>query len=168
MLRVVKKTGSKFAIRSGGHNFNPGFSGMDSYGIVLDLQDLNSLHLDAERTLQVGAGNTWGTVYKFLNESGLSAVGGRQNNVGVSGYLLGGKCSMSINFGRTDEVLSLKSNDAGGMPPFPSLYGLGADNVKNYEVGCQMPPSSHMTLRRTNYQLSGGFGRRYNCERQRS
>ncbi|KAJ3554311.1 hypothetical protein NPX13_g10647 [Xylaria arbuscula] len=111
VLRVVKKTGSKFAVRSGGHNMNPGFSSMGGYGIVLDLQDLNSLHLDGEKTLQVGAGNTWGAVNRFLHESGLSAVGGRQNNVGVSGYLLGG-----------------------GMSAFPGLYGLASDNVRNYEV----------------------------------
>ncbi|GAW14087.1 hypothetical protein ANO14919_034790 [Xylariales sp. No.14919] len=111
VLKVVKKTGATFAVRGGGHNFNPGFSSVKGYGIVLDLRDLNTLHLDGERILQVGAGNTWGAVFSFLDESGLSAIGSRQNDLGVSGFLLGG-----------------------GMPAFPSLHGLGADNVKNYEV----------------------------------
>ncbi|KAI0107055.1 hypothetical protein GGR51DRAFT_517226 [Nemania sp. FL0031] len=111
VLQVVKKTGTKFAIRSGGHNFNPGFSSVEGYGIVIDLQDLNSLEFLDDGTLRAGAGNTWGAVFSFLDERGLSAIGGRQNNVGISGYLLGG-----------------------GMPAFPNLHGLAADNVKNYEV----------------------------------
>ncbi|KAI0506263.1 hypothetical protein F5B22DRAFT_639287 [Xylaria bambusicola] len=111
VLRVVKKTGARFAVRGGGQNFNPGFSSVGGYGIVLDLQDLNSLYLENDKTLQVGAGNTWGHVFRFLDQSGLSAAGGRQNNVGVSGFLLGG-----------------------GMPAFPNLHGLGADNVRNFEV----------------------------------
>lgn len=40
-------------------------------------------------------------LYTFLEEKGLSAIGGRQSDVGISGYLLGG-----------------------GMPAFPNLHGL--------------------------------------------
>ncbi|KAI0805856.1 FAD-binding domain-containing protein [Xylaria sp. FL0064] len=59
-LKIVEQTGSKFAMRCGGHNPNPLFSSIDD---------------------------------------------------SVSGYLLGG-----------------------GVPAFPALYGLGADQVKNFEV----------------------------------
>ncbi|KAI1499123.1 6-hydroxy-D-nicotine oxidase [Biscogniauxia marginata] len=110
VLDVVKKTGCKFAIRSGGHNANPNFSS-DESGVVIDLCDLKSLSLDDDRILHAGAGNRWGEVYTYLEEKNLSVVGGRQRDVGISGYLLGG-----------------------GMSAFPNLYGLAVDSVKNFEV----------------------------------
>ncbi|KAI0179809.1 6-hydroxy-D-nicotine oxidase [Hypoxylon sp. FL1284] len=111
VLKIVRETGAKFAVRSGGHNFNPGFSSIDEHGVLIDLHGLKTLDVSEDGVARVGAGNTWGEVNTFLDERGLSPIGGRQNDVGVSGYILGG-----------------------GMPAFPSLYGLAADNVKNYEV----------------------------------
>ncbi|KAI4863380.1 hypothetical protein F4820DRAFT_427213 [Hypoxylon rubiginosum] len=61
-LKAAKETGSKFAIRGGGHNPNLGFSSSDDSRIVIDLQDLKTLHLDSDGVLQVGAGNKWGDV----------------------------------------------------------------------------------------------------------
>lgn len=110
-IKAVKQTGSKFAIRGGGHNPNPGFSSSDDSGIVINLQGLKTLHLDADGVLQVGAGNKWGDVYSYLEERELTVIGGRHKDVGVSGYLLGG-----------------------GMPAFPGLHGLGADQIKNVEI----------------------------------
>ncbi|KAI0598802.1 6-hydroxy-D-nicotine oxidase [Biscogniauxia sp. FL1348] len=110
-LKAVKETGSKFAIRCGGHNPNPGFSSSDDSGIVIDLHELNTLHLGQDGILQVGAGNKWGAVYNFIEEHELTIIGGRHKDVGVAGYLLGG-----------------------GMPAFPGLYGLGADQIKNVEI----------------------------------
>ncbi|OTB01055.1 hypothetical protein M426DRAFT_14909 [Hypoxylon sp. CI-4A] len=119
-LKIVRETGTKLAIRGGGRGFNPGFAGTDHHGIVIDLRDLRTLDLDDDGILRVGAGNTWEDVYAFLDKRGLSAIGGRQRDVGVSGFLLGG-----------------------GMPPFPNLHGLGADNVNNYET---YPISTQSTL----------------------
>ncbi|KAI0113324.1 6-hydroxy-D-nicotine oxidase [Daldinia grandis] len=110
VIKIVKGADAKFAIRSGGHNFNPGFSSIDT-GVLIDLRDLNTLEIDEDGILQAGAGNTWGDIYAFLEKKGLSAIGGRQSDVGISGYLLGG-----------------------GMPAFPNLYGLAIDSVKNFEV----------------------------------
>ncbi|KAH9890763.1 FAD-binding domain-containing protein [Xylariomycetidae sp. FL2044] len=110
-LEAVKETGSKFAIRCGGHNPNPGFSSSSESGIVIDLAQLKTLHLDPDGVLQVGAGNRWGDVYDYLEERERTAIGGRHKDVGVSGFLLGG-----------------------GMPAFPGLYGLGADQIKGVEV----------------------------------
>ncbi|KAI8965117.1 hypothetical protein F5Y11DRAFT_36641 [Daldinia sp. FL1419] len=110
VFRIVKKTDAKFAVRSGGHNFNPGFSSVYN-GILIDLRDLKTLEIGGEGILRAGAGNTWGNVYAYLDEKDLSAVGGRQSDVGISGYLLGG-----------------------GMPAFPNLHGFAADSVKNFEV----------------------------------
>lgn len=48
---------------------------------------------------------------RCLKARELTVIGGQHKDVGVSGYLLGG-----------------------GMPAFPSLHGLGADQIKNVEI----------------------------------
>ncbi|KAI1392342.1 uncharacterized protein F4822DRAFT_441357 [Hypoxylon trugodes] len=112
ILAVIVKTGSKFAIRTGGHNPNSGFSSVDGAGIVIDLRQLNSLSLDKEKgALHVGAGSSWGDVYSYLEDNGLSAIGGRDTLVGLAGFLLGG-----------------------GLPAFPNIHGTGADGVRGLEV----------------------------------
>ncbi|KAF3067391.1 Bifunctional solanapyrone synthase [Daldinia childiae] len=113
-LSVIRSTGSKFAIRSAGHNANPGFSsvGSSEAGIVLDLRGLNSKALDEETNIiRMGSGNTWSETFTWLEKKNLSVVGAREGQVGLSGFLLGG-----------------------GQGVFSSLYGLGVDNVKNFEV----------------------------------
>ncbi len=72
---------------------------------------LKELVLDADGVLHAGAGVTWGEIYGHLEMHGRSAVGGRDNNVGVSGFLLGG-----------------------GMPLFVNLHGFAADSLKSCEV----------------------------------
>lgn len=94
-LAIIKKTGSKFAIRTGGHTPNPGFSSVDETGVVIDLRRLNSISLDENNLLRAGAGSTWGQVYPFLEGKQLSATGGRDPAVGVAGFLLGGVYFMS-------------------------------------------------------------------------
>ncbi|KAI1387334.1 6-hydroxy-D-nicotine oxidase [Hypoxylon trugodes] len=111
ILKIVRQTGTKFAVRCGGHNTNPGGNSIDGNGILVNLLNLKSLELADDAVLRVGAGCIWGDVYDFLDKKGLSAIGGRQRDVGVSGYLLGG-----------------------GMPAFPNHHGLAADSVKNFEV----------------------------------
>ncbi|RYP78359.1 hypothetical protein DL771_000544 [Monosporascus sp. 5C6A] len=106
-LAIIRRTGSKFAIRTSGHNPNPGFSSVDESGVVIDLRRLNSIFLDGDDVLHAGAGSTWGQIYPFLENKQLSATGGRDPAVGVAGFLLGA---------------------------FPNLHGTGADGVKNFEV----------------------------------
>lgn len=113
-LQILRSTGSKFAIRSAGHNANPGFSsvGPDGTGIVLDLRGLKSKVLDqGTNTAHLGAGNDWLGTYKWLEKENLTVIGSREGQVGVSGFLLGG-----------------------GQGIISSRYGLGADGVKNFEV----------------------------------
>ncbi|KAI1348041.1 hypothetical protein F5Y01DRAFT_328885 [Xylaria sp. FL0043] len=111
-LKIIKKTKTKFAIRTHGHTPNPGFNSIGNDGIVIDLQNLCSISLDATKgVLQVGAGARWGHVYKFLEKNELSAIGGRDGAVGLAGFLLGG-----------------------GYPALPNLHGFGADGVKSFEV----------------------------------
>lgn len=51
----------------------------------------NSLEYnEQERTIEIGAGLRWNDVYAFLNPKGYSVVGGRVNDVGVAGFILGG------------------------------------------------------------------------------
>ncbi|KAI0889805.1 6-hydroxy-D-nicotine oxidase [Annulohypoxylon maeteangense] len=111
-LKCIKEAESQFAIRCGGHNCNVNVSSVDSSGVVIDLRNLNSLSLDRTSGIaRVGAGCKWEQVYAFLEEHGLTAIGGRQKDVGVGGFFLGG-----------------------GMSAFSNLHGLGADNIVNFEV----------------------------------
>lgn len=85
--------GCKFAIRSGGHNANPGFSSVSSKesGIVLDLRGLKSKALDLDSSIvRLGAGNNWAETFTWLEEKNLSVIGAREGRVGLSGFLLGG------------------------------------------------------------------------------
>ncbi|KAJ5657925.1 6-hydroxy-D-nicotine oxidase [Penicillium longicatenatum] len=110
-LEIIKKTGSKFTIRTTGHNPNAGFSSADETAIVLDIRQLQNKELGSDGVARVGSGNTWGEVYAWLEEQKLSAIGGRDQQVGLGGFLLGG-----------------------GMGALPHLHGLGADGVRNFEV----------------------------------
>ncbi|KAK7923662.1 FAD-binding domain-containing protein [Apiospora marii] len=92
-LSVIRHTGSRFAIRSAGHNANPGFSsvGLDKAGVVLDLSGLKSQSLDkSNSTARFGGGNNWLEVSSWMEAQGLSVVGSREGQVGLSGFLLGG------------------------------------------------------------------------------
>lgn len=110
-LAIVKETGAKFALRSTGHNPNAGFSSGGDDVVVLDIRALASRELGPDGIAKVGAGNTFGEVYGWLEENGRSAIGGRDQQVGLAGFLLGG-----------------------GMGAFPNLHGFGADGIKNAEV----------------------------------
>lgn len=91
-LAIAKKTRSKFAIRTTGHNPNAGFSSADQTSIVFDIRQFQSKELSSDRVARVGSGNTWGEVYAWLEEQKLSAIGGRDQQVGLGGFLLGGIC----------------------------------------------------------------------------
>jgi FAD/FMN-containing dehydrogenase len=61
-------------------------------GITIDLKHLNQLALNEEMdTVSVGTASRWGQVYAYLDTYNLTAVGGRVGDVGVGGFLLGGK-----------------------------------------------------------------------------
>lgn len=80
----------KFAVKGGGHAAFSGSSNIQA-GITIDLQNLNSVSVNAENTItQVGAGNRWIDVYEYLTPKNLSVIGGRVSDIGVSGLTLGG------------------------------------------------------------------------------
>ncbi|KAJ8131493.1 hypothetical protein O1611_g2129 [Lasiodiplodia mahajangana] len=95
-----------FATRSGGHSPNPGSSNIEN-GVLLDLQSINQITLDADKkVVRVGPGARWGQVFDMLDEHETSVIGGRIPNVGVGGLVLGG-----------------------GFFHFSGQFGLAADNI---------------------------------------
>jgi FAD/FMN-containing dehydrogenase len=111
-LKIITTLGSSFAVRSGGHNPNPGFASVDETGVLLDLSPLNQISLSSDKTTAlVGTGARWIDVYTTLETEHLTVVGGRVSEVGVGGLILGG-----------------------GMSHFSNFWGMPADNVKNFQV----------------------------------
>ncbi|RDA94226.1 hypothetical protein CP533_0580 [Ophiocordyceps camponoti-saundersi (nom. inval.)] len=102
---------ARFALRSGGHNSNPGFSSVDGGVLIAFSPGLCSVEIASdEKSVLVGAGCKWDQVYSKLQPLGRTVVGGRLGDVGVTGFILGG-----------------------GLSYLSSQYGLGCDNVLAFE-----------------------------------
>lgn len=98
------------AIRSGGHN-SGGANNIDN-GVTIDLVHLNEATYDKTTNLaSIGPGAKWMDVYAKLAKDDVLVTGGRDGDVGVGGFLLGG-----------------------GSTFFMGTEGFGCDAVKNYEV----------------------------------
>ncbi|KAI0099191.1 hypothetical protein GGR51DRAFT_535828 [Nemania sp. FL0031] len=111
-MLIITFLGANFAIRSGGHNPNPGFGSIGESGILIDMVNMNEITLASDGSVaSVGPGNRFGAVFAKLNELNRTLVGGRIEDVGVGGYYLGG-----------------------GMAFFSSMYGLAADSIQNFQV----------------------------------
>ena len=66
-----------FAVKSGGHNSNVGFSSVD-WGVLVSFSQLNSTTLSSDQTTaEVGPGARWENVISALEPYGLAVVGGR-------------------------------------------------------------------------------------------
>jgi hypothetical protein len=90
-LSVVGFLRTKFAVRSGGHSPNPGFSTLSDPGVMIDLQDLNHITVNDDRSIAtVEPGSEWLHVYEALDKYGVSVIGGRGPTVGAGGFMLGG------------------------------------------------------------------------------
>ncbi|KAK3326853.1 FAD binding domain-containing protein [Apodospora peruviana] len=111
LVDIVRRTHCPFAIRSGGHG---AFAGVSSIvdGITVSLEKLSAIDVSPDnRTVSVGVGNTWLTVYQALEKHGLAVPGGRYPTVGVGGLSLGG-----------------------GVSFFANTRGWTCDNIRSYEV----------------------------------
>jgi FAD binding domain len=87
-------TACQFAIKSGGHNPNPGANNMNG-GIVLDLGHLNDTSISADRrTVRLGAGATW--LHAYDTVPGVLFPGGACSGTGVGGVSLGGGMSVFL------------------------------------------------------------------------
>ncbi|KUI73940.1 Bifunctional solanapyrone synthase [Cytospora mali] len=111
-LKIITQYDVKFAVRSGGHSPNPGFSSITEPGILIDLSGLNEITVsDDQKTVSIGPGQRWGNVYEALDPYNFTVLGGRIPHVGVGGLILGG-----------------------GYYHFSGEYGLATDNVKSFQV----------------------------------
>ena len=99
-----------FAIKGGGHTFNPGFS--STTGIHISMTRFRNVNYHSDnQTVDIGAGLVWDDVYNALEPFNVTVVGGRVASVGIGGLVLGGGYSWKS-----------------------SQYGLSLDNVYEYEV----------------------------------
>src|SRR5262249_34405582 len=96
------------AVRGGGHN-GPGLGTCDD-GLVIDLADMNGVHVDpSQRTVRVEGGCTWGKVDHATHPFGLATPSGFISTTGVGGLTLGGGIGyLARSFGLTlDNLLSV-------------------------------------------------------------
>ena len=84
-------------MKGGGHAAFEGASSIEG-GITISLEELNEIKVAADKqSVYVGPGNRWGQFYSELEKHGVAVVGGRVNDVGVSGLTLGGGISFFAN-----------------------------------------------------------------------
>ncbi|KLO11827.1 FAD-binding domain-containing protein [Schizopora paradoxa] len=97
---------SPFAVKSGGHAYNLGFS--STPGVQIAMSKFNNLSVNAEKkTATIGVGLTWDKVYQMLEPFGVMVTGGRIPGIGVGGLSLGGGYSWKTNqFGLTVDTIA--------------------------------------------------------------
>ncbi|KHN93732.1 FAD-binding, type 2 [Metarhizium album ARSEF 1941] len=133
-MLILTFLGGQFSVRSGGHNPNIGFSSIGQEGMLIDLARLNDVALSPDGTLaSIGPGNRWGRVYKTLSSSGKMAVGGRANDIGVGGLLLGG-----------------------GLSYWSSIYGMAFTKIVNYEAYSSIVNANETANKDLWWALRGG------------
>ncbi|KAI8268133.1 hypothetical protein K4K58_006224 [Colletotrichum sp. SAR11_239] len=81
ILGTFNDTNTQFAIRSGGHMTIANAANINAPGVLVATSGLSNLVLSEDQsTIEVGAGNTWSDVYRFLEPYKLAVVGGRAGN----------------------------------------------------------------------------------------
>lgn len=91
-LRPYLLDGScKAAVRGTGHTPFAGSANVQG-GVTIDTRGLKGITI-VDGIVEVGAGETWETVYRELEKHGLTTAGGRVGRVGVAGLVLGGMLS---------------------------------------------------------------------------
>ncbi|KAJ8105106.1 hypothetical protein ONZ43_g7560 [Nemania bipapillata] len=139
-LKVIKATGSRFAIKAAGHNTNDLFSSVDD-GVLIDLTHMTGKYYDEHTTLATyEPGSSWGDLYDFYLQYGRTVVGGRIYDVGT-GLALGG-----------------------GMSYLSPQYGMACDSFRELEV--VLPNGDIVTASSTQnpdlfFGLRGGGGNSY-------
>jgi len=91
LVKVLKETDEPYAIKSGGHNPNKWMASVQG-GPLISTANLNEvIYNRPSQTIRFGPGQSWETITDALKTYGVTVVGGRIGNVGVGGYMLGGK-----------------------------------------------------------------------------
>jgi len=100
VVQIIFNTTERFAVKSGGHNPNNGWSSVAD-GPLIALEHLDQADLNpATGVVDVGPGNRLDGIAAKLQGSGWTFVGGRIGNTGVGGLVLGAGLSyMSTQYG---------------------------------------------------------------------
>ncbi|KAE9374008.1 FAD-binding domain-containing protein [Stipitochalara longipes BDJ] len=111
-MRILNKyPGVNFAVRSGGHDPNPGHASTHG-GVLICLRHMKGATYETNTGLAfVKPGGVWNDVITDLERDDITIVGGRLGVVGVGGYFL-----------------------QGGMSFLNAQYGLAADNIVGWET----------------------------------
>jgi FAD/FMN-containing dehydrogenase len=99
----------QFAVKSGGHSPNPGHSSIKD-GVLIAMRDMVGTQLDVQKKVAyVKPGGHWWDVYKVLERTGWTVVGGRLGTIGIGGFLLqGGVSFLSGEHGLAADVSANK------------------------------------------------------------
>jgi len=88
-LQILGKSRTPFAVKSGGHATNRGFS--STRGVQMSLARFNTFTVNTEaHSVELGPSLVWDDVYERLDPYGVTVIGGRAAGVGVGGLILGG------------------------------------------------------------------------------
>ncbi|KAI0382640.1 FAD-binding domain-containing protein [Hypomontagnella monticulosa] len=100
IVKVLNNNTENFAIKSGGHNPNNGWSSVQG-GPLISTQKMKQVIVDPETGVaRVGPGQRLDSISAELQGTGWTFVGGRIGNTGVGGLILGGGLSyMSAQYG---------------------------------------------------------------------
>ncbi|KAJ6580391.1 hypothetical protein DFH09DRAFT_1440762, partial [Mycena vulgaris] len=113
ILQLVGSTRTPFAVKGGGHAWNPGFS--STTGVQIDMSRFNSVAYSKTNApngvVTFGAGMLWDHIYAALDPLNITVVGGRVVGVGAAGFLLGG-----------------------GYSFFSNQYGMAVDNILAFDI----------------------------------
>ncbi|ETS76330.1 hypothetical protein PFICI_11717 [Pestalotiopsis fici W106-1] len=131
VVKTLVSAQQKFAVRSGGHAPLRESNNING-GVTLDFGSLNGIRYDANTDLATfGPGVCWKDVYQALQQHGRIGAGGREDDTGVAGFLLGG-----------------------GNTWYTAHKGFGCDNVVSYKI----QNGSHKDLFRVLKGGSNNFG----------
>lgn len=142
IVEILYQNNETFAVKSGGHNPNAGFSSIQD-GPLISTKYLNEVTFDpASMTVRVGPGNDWQDVHKALEGTNVTVVGGRIGEVGVGGYVVGGGLSfLSTQYGWAannivsfDVVLANATVVTASNTSHPDLYKALKGGGNNYGI----------------------------------
>ena len=88
-VAFARRAGLAPAVKSGGHSYAA--NTVSDGDLLIDLSAMKEIQVDLQaRTVQVGAGVTWGELDQETQKHGLAASGVTVSSVGVAGSTLGG------------------------------------------------------------------------------
>jgi FAD/FMN-containing dehydrogenase len=90
VLVILNQNNEPFAVKSGGHTPNC-YSSINGGPLIATKRMNQVIYDEASQTVDVGPGNRWMDVTQALLGTGVTIVGGRMGEVGVSGLTLGGE-----------------------------------------------------------------------------